>query len=56
VSTLEPTASLRWTRWIVGITSLVTVLTAPVGAATPPAATRRRATWRSTGCRDSASS
>ncbi|MGH7345704.1 MAG: MFS transporter [Candidatus Rokuibacteriota bacterium] len=30
VSTLEPTATLRWTGWIVGITSLVTVLTAPV--------------------------
>jgi MFS transporter, DHA1 family, multidrug resistance protein len=30
VSTLEPTATLRWTGWIVGITSLVTVMTAPV--------------------------
>src|SRR5258708_33915235 len=30
VSTLEPTATLRWTGWIVGITSLVTVLTAPI--------------------------
>jgi DHA1 family multidrug resistance protein-like MFS transporter len=30
VSTLEPTATLRWTGWIIGITSLVTVLTAPV--------------------------
>ena len=30
VSTLEPAATLRWTGWIVGITSLVTVMTAPV--------------------------
>jgi MFS family permease len=30
VSTLDPTATLRWTGWIVGITSLVTVLTAPI--------------------------
>jgi DHA1 family multidrug resistance protein-like MFS transporter len=30
VSTLEPSATLRWTGWIVGITSLVTVLTAPI--------------------------
>ena len=30
VSTLDPTATLRWTGWIIGITSLVTVLTAPV--------------------------
>ena len=30
VSTLDATATLRWTGWIVGITSLVTVLTAPV--------------------------
>src|SRR3989475_12445128 len=30
VSTLEPTATLRWTGWIVGITSLVTVMTSPV--------------------------
>lgn len=30
VSTLDPAATLRWTGWIVGITSLVTVLTAPV--------------------------
>jgi MFS transporter, DHA1 family, multidrug resistance protein len=30
VSTLEPTATLRWTGWIVGITSLVTVLTSPL--------------------------
>jgi len=30
VSTLEPAATLRWTGWIVGITSLVTVITAPV--------------------------
>ncbi len=30
VSTLEAAATLRWTGWIVGITSLVTVLTAPV--------------------------
>src|SRR5258705_6337806 len=30
VSTLEPPATLRWTGWIVGITSLVTVMTAPI--------------------------
>ena len=30
VSTFDATATLRWTGWIVGITSLVTVLTAPV--------------------------
>src|SRR5262245_64978186 len=30
VSTLEPAATLRWTCGIVGITSLVTVMTAPV--------------------------
>jgi len=30
VSTLEPTATLRWTGWIIGITSLITVLTAPI--------------------------
>jgi len=30
VSTLEPSATLRWTGWIVGITSLVTVMTAPI--------------------------
>lgn len=30
VSTLDATATLRWTGWIVGITSLVTVLTAPI--------------------------
>src|SRR5206468_3605679 len=30
VSPLEPTATLRWTGWIVGITSLVTVMTSPV--------------------------
>jgi len=30
VSTLDSAATLRWTGWIVGITSLVTVLTAPV--------------------------
>src|SRR5262249_47690622 len=30
VSTLDEAATLRWTGWIVGITSLVTVLTAPL--------------------------
>ena len=30
VSTLDPTATLRWTGWIVGISSLVTVVTAPL--------------------------
>jgi MFS transporter, DHA1 family, multidrug resistance protein len=30
VSSLEPAATLRWTGWIVGITSLVTVMTAPI--------------------------
>lgn len=30
VSTLDPAATLRWTGWILGITSLVTVATAPV--------------------------
>lgn len=30
VSTVDPVATLRWTGWILGITSLVTVATAPV--------------------------
>ena len=30
VSSLGPAATLRWTGWIVGITSLVTVMTAPI--------------------------
>jgi MFS family permease len=30
VSTLDPAATLRWTGWIIGITSLITVVTAPV--------------------------
>jgi DHA1 family multidrug resistance protein-like MFS transporter len=30
ISPLDPTATLRWTGWILGITSLVTVVTAPV--------------------------
>jgi DHA1 family multidrug resistance protein-like MFS transporter len=30
ISTLGPAATLRWTGWILGITSLVTVVTAPV--------------------------
>ncbi|MBI3634849.1 MAG: MFS transporter [Candidatus Rokubacteria bacterium] len=31
ISTLDPAATLRWTGWIVGIASLVTVVTAPLG-------------------------
>ncbi len=30
ISPLDPAATLRWTGWILGITSLVTVVTAPV--------------------------
>ena len=30
ISPLDPAATLRWTGWILGITSLVTVMTAPV--------------------------
>src|SRR2546427_6838300 len=30
ISTADPAATLRWTGWILGITSLVTVATAPV--------------------------
>ena len=30
ISTADPAATLRWTGWILGITSLVTVVTAPV--------------------------
>jgi hypothetical protein len=30
ISPLVPVATLRWTGWILGITSLVTVVTAPV--------------------------
>src|SRR2546430_16518428 len=30
ISPLDPAATLRWTGWILGITSLVTVATAPV--------------------------
>ena len=30
VSTLDATSTLRWTGWILGITSLVTVVTAPI--------------------------
>ena len=30
ISTTDPAATLRWTGWILGITSLVTVVTAPV--------------------------
>ena len=30
ISTVDPVATLRWTGWILGITSLVTVVTAPV--------------------------
>lgn len=31
ISTLDAAATLRWTGWIVGIASLVTVVTAPIG-------------------------
>ena len=30
ISRTDPAATLRWTGWILGITSLVTVVTAPV--------------------------
>ena len=30
ISTVDPTATLRWTGWILGISSLVTVVTTPV--------------------------
>lgn len=30
MSTLEPAATLRWTGWILGISPLITVITAPI--------------------------
>ena len=56
ISTLDEASTLRWTGWILGVSSLVTVVTAPLSGGSPGGAIPRPSTCWCSCCRVWASS